>query len=34
VYCIDLEGDSWAVDEMKDIEIVEAKIRARKPKSN
>jgi 3-deoxy-manno-octulosonate cytidylyltransferase (CMP-KDO synthetase) len=34
VYCIDLEGDSWAVDEMKDIEIVEAKIRARKTKSN
>jgi 3-deoxy-manno-octulosonate cytidylyltransferase (CMP-KDO synthetase) len=27
VYCVDLVGDSWAVDEVKDIEIVESKIR-------
>jgi len=27
VYCVDLIGDSWAVDEFKDIEIVESKIR-------
>ena len=27
VYCVDLIGDSWAVDELKDIEIVESKIR-------
>lgn len=27
VYCIDLIGDSWAVDELKDIKIVESKMR-------
>lgn len=27
VFCVDLIGDSWAVDELKDIEIVESKIR-------
>tara|TARA_B100000989_G_scaffold204258_1_gene154579 strand:- start:3014 stop:3745 length:732 start_codon:yes stop_codon:yes gene_type:complete len=27
VYCIDMIGDSWAVDEKKDIEIVEKKIK-------
>jgi 3-deoxy-manno-octulosonate cytidylyltransferase (CMP-KDO synthetase) len=30
VYCIDLVGDSWAVDEIKDVEIVEARLHARK----
>ena len=27
VYCIDMIGDSWAVDEKKDIEIVEKRIK-------
>lgn len=26
VYCVDVVGDSWAVDEQKDIEVVEARI--------
>ena len=26
VYCIDMIGDSWAVDEYKDLEIVEQKL--------
>ena len=27
VYCIDMIGDSWAVDEYKDLEIVEQKLK-------
>ena len=30
VYCIDVIGDSWAVDEPKDIEVVEARLNAAK----
>ena len=28
VYCIDMSGDSWAVDEPKDLEIVEQKLKS------
>jgi 3-deoxy-manno-octulosonate cytidylyltransferase (CMP-KDO synthetase) len=28
VYCIDMIGDSWAVDEPKDLEIVEQKLKS------
>ena len=27
VYCVDLVGDSWAVDEPKDVEVVEARLK-------
>ena len=27
VYCVDLIGDSWAVDELKDIAVVEARLK-------
>ena len=30
VYCIDMVGDSWAVDELKDLAIVKQKIKSRK----
>jgi 3-deoxy-manno-octulosonate cytidylyltransferase (CMP-KDO synthetase) len=27
VYCVDLIGDSWAVDELKDVAVVEARLK-------
>ena len=29
VYCVDRIGDSWAVDEYKDLEIVEQKLKSK-----